>query len=1496
MGKKQYKSDEEELAELNAGLSGNDQSELDALNAGLKKKEQSTGGDLSASSDLSQLSGNTEQPQPTESTESESVITLPLIGQVRVGQNSAKFNLPDVGEVEVEKDFLTGNPVFKELPKSDPNKLPAHLQNSGAAYVQANVEKQQQEKAIAAKQKVAILERKEGKEIADFYNQNIEAAPGNTPEEKTLYVSEQYKKLKTPELQKYRQQEIEFKKGADAFEKATGINANPIFRHKGEFKEEAQQLEYQNYADALRMKDIALKQRAENAAKLAGDTYYDPTTKAIKSRNIEKYSKNIETLNAIAEKEQAGQPPTPEEIQAFQTALAENTALESDGQFQQALAETQQYYADFDKNQQDSQQLINKFPELQRQLNYERIKRIADQNLLDVRKQMFPVETAAYENIVSPAVRGAVTFADGLNGLPRTLAADNEYGWTDALAGLSTDMVSDVYDATAVSPEKDTRGELTWSNLVPKTVELLTNMVPMVAGGYIGGAGKLAGAGSRAGVVAAAFVQNNKSYYDEALAANMTPAEASVFAISAAAQQASLELIAPPGLVNPISLQRAAVRGYVDAIARGVSKKQAYKVAGKIMVNALFKEEAQELSQLVNDKLNRFAANELAGAEFENTEITSKEVFETVVLTAIATGIFTGAPIAKTGVSGFTSYLERNALLEAASNSEYFVNEINRRVANGEFSPEEGKYLAETIADFGKKLQALPEDISPENKANILALQYEKMKLERLNAQEGIDEVFQKRNKEKIKLINEEIARLAPEGKEEITIQPTAETETIPTDRSEEIRKRINELKSTLPATLEEQEKVVAEIAALRKELTSLQKKPAEATTETVQTETGKYDLYHTGDTGLTIETISTDPRKTRQGKSGKYGGFYTYENIEDINEFAAGNKTKTKYGITLNPGVEITDYTGSIERLTKEKMDELRASGIQVIRGKSLVGKTEIVVLDKSAIKSIEEIGTAQTEAVAQTPQPKIVAPVTPKQEEQPTPQRPKLDRRGREKELLKRKPKILSDQQKKETQLLDKFDSFNQLTASNRKSAAGQQKLQKIINEAESLGYTVKPNQFYQLSFEGQKPKRSASETKSTLIDGYRKLTKRDPDIQEKYGKIADAFHAQGDFFFKGVDLGDLNINDIEGAIFDIDNNIGSYRAQEFLDTIERFSKENDVPFFNGTGVSFDEFMRLATEPMTKEVSAISFEPGSDWEAELLAQGVTQDELNQITQFLYEEQQEERSTKKGAPKVEGGTGLGTETGSEQEAESGGTVNPPNKPKKPRFEEPEEGEQRERQFAAKRKVDQTLDRRTRKNIAGKAINYFRKENEMTAKQAAGFVDDVGLDVAEEFLLDKSNNETPSVMIAIGSILMRRFEAKIKATESEEEKLEWAERSADVAEAVSERLTTLGQGVQAAAMFKRLTPEGLLITVQRAKAKAAKAVNEKYAAASQKTKEQFNEAVQNAGQKTVESAAVEKQLNSLVEKELQRREAAKKKTAEKLEELKKKFKDKGPCQ
>lgn len=180
------------------------------------------------------------------------------------------------------------------------------------------------------------------------------------------------------------------------------------------------------------------------------------------------------------------------------------------------------------------------------------------------------------------------------------------------------------------------------------------------------------------------------------------------------------------------------------------------------------------------------------------------------------------------------------------------------------------------------------------------------------------------------------------------------------TDRKVEINEALND--PAIPDSVKET--LNTENETLDKELEAIAPKLPEGYNivdqETI-TKKGDYDLYHTGDGGLTIEDVSVEPRATRQGYKGQYGGFYTYDNIGDVEKFSQGNNTKSTYGIKLKEGTNIVEYDGSIERLDAKKLQELRDKGYQVIRGKSILGKPETIIIDKNAIESITDINASK-------------------------------------------------------------------------------------------------------------------------------------------------------------------------------------------------------------------------------------------------------------------------------------------------------------------------------------------------------------------------------------------------------------------------------------------------------------------------------------------------------------------------------------------------------
>ena len=244
---------------------------------------------------------------------------------------------------------------------------------------------------------------------------------------------------------------------------------------------------------------------------------------------------------------------------------------------------------------------------------------------------------------------------------------------------------------------------------------------------------------------------------------------------------------------------------------------------------------------------------------------------------------------------------------------------LDALVLEGKMDAEKAKEIYSKVKSYKSVLDKVPEDFSDADKVEAVRLISLRNGL--MAKMEGKDEAFSEPIKKNIESINAKLSQM-------VTASTTEESVA---------------------------EEVAAEEAETEVREPAVEEKGKEADIERRRQEKlNSSDLYHTGD-DLTLENVSVEPRVTRQGRKGKYGGLYTYDNLEDIKTFSQANNTKNTFGITLNKGVEIKEYTGSIERLNKEKLEELRQQGYQVVKGKSLFGRTEIIIIDKSAIKSIE-------------------------------------------------------------------------------------------------------------------------------------------------------------------------------------------------------------------------------------------------------------------------------------------------------------------------------------------------------------------------------------------------------------------------------------------------------------------------------------------------------------------------------------------------------------
>ena len=122
--------------------------------------------------------------------------------------------------------------------------------------------------------------------------------------------------------------------------------------------------------------------------------------------------------------------------------------------------------------------------------------------------------------------------------------------------------------------------------------------------------------------------------------------------------------------------------------------------------------------------------------------------------------------------------------------------------------------------------------------------------------------------------------------------------------------------------------------------------------------------LHGSKNENLTLEDIKILGRGVaegqRQGKRNReYGGFYTAD-ISDIDQakFYADQKGQKGfiYSVTVKPDAKIYQKDTPIDRLAKSDIDNLVSQGYSIVSGKDVMGKKANVIIDKSAILSIDK------------------------------------------------------------------------------------------------------------------------------------------------------------------------------------------------------------------------------------------------------------------------------------------------------------------------------------------------------------------------------------------------------------------------------------------------------------------------------------------------------------------------------------------------------------
>ena len=277
---------------------------------------------------------------------------------------------------------------------------------------------------------------------------------------------------------------------------------------------------------------------------------------------------------------------------------------------------------------------------------------------------------------------------------------------------------------------KDGEVDVNYETILPKTVELLTNMSYMIeGGGFIGKGLKRVGAGAnianRTGIAASSFVTTYNDFYEEALETGRSEKEANKDAGVLASVLGVIESYNPQSFLFDASIKKGVKSAMIKSIAKGMSTKEVIKEGTKFMGKQILEEELEELTALASENVIKNQMNDDSRYEKYEVGTDAQEVAETVLMTAVVSGIF-GAG----GIKG-KNQLQKESMYSAATNLEKFNSLLDAEVKRGKYSEEEAVTLTENVEEYKKIVDGLPEDTPQGTKIQLADLISQKEQLKK---------------------------------------------------------------------------------------------------------------------------------------------------------------------------------------------------------------------------------------------------------------------------------------------------------------------------------------------------------------------------------------------------------------------------------------------------------------------------------------------------------------------------------------------------------------------------------------------------------------------------------------------------------------------------------------------------------------------------------------------------------------------------------------------
>jgi len=217
--------------------------------------------------------------------------------------------------------------------------------------------------------------------------------------------------------------------------------------------------------------------------------------------------------------------------------------------------------------------------------------------------------------------------------------------------------------------------------------------------------------------------------------------------------------------------------------------------------------------------------------------------------------------------------------------------------------------------------------------------------------------------------------------------------------------------------------------------------------------------------------------------------------------------------------------------------------------------------------------------------------------------------------------------------------------------------------------------------------------------------------------------------------------------------------------------------------------------------------------------------------------------------------------TETKPDTDSGAAVPPKEPPKKEPVKSEDEESSPQRRFTKQMLKSDELSEASKADIA-KTLDYVRQTNEMTLKEAADVINKVGVDEAQNLVMNDGELK-PVVRVVVGMTLIKKYNELAAKAESQADKDYYYDKSIQTATFVTEKLgTEPGQMIQAFSLWSRLSPEAQL----RA---AVKDVKQQYAKKAKKRKpdiDDIGEKLQKANEEAAEELTKSKKVKSSVDK------------------------------